>query len=74
MQSLRSITGSLVLMKTPPSYIVTTDRQRIRAACLINAAGLYADEVAALALHTKSIPSARFGASITKWSPRRKKA
>ncbi len=32
------------------SYTVTTDRQRIRAACLINAAGLHADEVAALAL------------------------
>lgn len=31
------------------AYIVTTDRQRIRAACLINAAGLHADEVAALA-------------------------
>jgi len=35
------------------SYVVTTDRQRIRAACLINAAGLHADEVAALALHKK---------------------
>ena len=35
------------------SYIVTTDRQRIRAACLLNAAGLYADDVAALALHNK---------------------
>lgn len=36
------------------SYLVTTDRQRIRAACLINAAGLHADEVAALALgHSK---------------------
>ena len=35
------------------TYIVTTDRQRIRAACLINAAGLYADDVAALALHNK---------------------
>ena len=32
------------------SYIITTDRQRVRAACLINAAGLYADDVAALAL------------------------
>ncbi|MEO8338149.1 MAG: NAD(P)/FAD-dependent oxidoreductase [Nitrospirota bacterium] len=31
-------------------YLVTTDRQRIRAACLINAAGLYADDIAALAL------------------------
>jgi glycerol-3-phosphate dehydrogenase len=35
------------------AYIVTTDRQRIRAACLINAAGLQADDVAALALHNK---------------------
>ena len=35
------------------SYIVTTDRQRIRAACLLNAAGLYADDVAALALHNR---------------------
>jgi glycerol-3-phosphate dehydrogenase len=32
------------------AYIVTTDRQRIRAACLINAAGLYSDDIAALAL------------------------
>ena len=30
------------------AYLVTTDRQMIRAACLINAAGLRADEVAAL--------------------------
>jgi glycerol-3-phosphate dehydrogenase len=35
------------------AYVVTTDRQRIRAACLINAAGLHADDVAALALHNK---------------------
>ncbi len=35
------------------AYIVTTDRQRIRAGCLINAAGLYADDVAALALRYK---------------------
>ena len=35
------------------AYIVTTDRQRIRAACLINAAGLYADDIAALALRYK---------------------
>jgi L-2-hydroxyglutarate oxidase LhgO len=34
-------------------YIVTTDRQKIRAACLINAAGLYADDVASLALRNK---------------------
>jgi len=32
------------------AYVVTTDRQKIRAACLINAAGLYADDIAALAL------------------------
>jgi len=32
------------------SYLVSTDRQRIRVACLINAAGLYADEIASLAL------------------------
>jgi L-2-hydroxyglutarate oxidase LhgO len=32
------------------SYLVSTDRQRIRTACLINAAGLFADEVAALVL------------------------
>ena len=35
------------------TYIVTTDRKRIRAACLINAAGLYSDDIAALALHNK---------------------
>lgn len=35
------------------TYLVTTDRQKIRAACLINAAGLHADEIAALALHRK---------------------
>jgi L-2-hydroxyglutarate oxidase LhgO len=35
------------------AYIVTTDRQSIRAACLINAAGLYADDIAALALRYK---------------------
>jgi glycerol-3-phosphate dehydrogenase len=35
------------------SYIVTTDRQRVRAACLINAAGLYSDDIAALALRHK---------------------
>jgi L-2-hydroxyglutarate oxidase LhgO len=35
------------------AYIVTTDRLRIRAACLINAAGLHADDVAALALQHK---------------------
>ncbi|MDP1949284.1 MAG: NAD(P)/FAD-dependent oxidoreductase [Nitrospirota bacterium] len=34
-------------------YIVTTDRQRVRAACVINAAGLHADDVAAFALHHK---------------------
>ena len=35
------------------TYIVTTDRQRIRAGCLINAAGLNADDIAALALGYK---------------------
>lgn len=35
------------------AYIITTERQRLRAAGLINAAGLHADEVAALALSTK---------------------
>lgn len=35
------------------TYIVTTDRKRIRATCLINAAGLYADDIASLALHYK---------------------
>jgi glycerol-3-phosphate dehydrogenase len=34
-------------------YIVTTDRQRVRAACLINAAGLHADDIAAFASHNK---------------------
>ncbi len=34
-------------------YIVTTDRQKVRAACLINAAGLYSDDIAALALRHK---------------------
>ena len=33
------------------SYLVSTDRQQFRAACLINAAGLYADEIAFLAMH-----------------------
>ena len=35
-------------------YLVTTDRLRIRAACVINAAGLHADEVAAIAPHKKN--------------------
>ncbi len=35
------------------SYLVSTDRQQIRTACLINAAGLYADEIAALGLSHK---------------------
>jgi len=34
-------------------YIVTTERQSIRAACLINAAGLHADNIATLALRYK---------------------
>jgi L-2-hydroxyglutarate oxidase LhgO len=36
------------------AYLVATDRQRIRAACLINAAGLHADEIAALAPYKKN--------------------
>ncbi|MDF0652096.1 MAG: FAD-dependent oxidoreductase [Nitrospira sp.] len=40
------------------SYLVSTDRQRIRTACLINAAGLYADEIAALGMsHRKYVIS-----------------
>lgn len=35
------------------SYLVSTDRRRIRTTCLINAAGLYADEIAALGLSQK---------------------
>jgi glycerol-3-phosphate dehydrogenase len=35
------------------SYIVATDRQTIRAGCVINAAGLYADDIAAFALRHK---------------------
>ena len=35
------------------SYVVTTDRQRIRTASLINAAGLHADDIATLALHNQ---------------------
>ena len=31
------------------AYLVTTDRQKVRAGCVINAAGLHADDVAALA-------------------------
>ncbi len=34
-------------------YVVTTGRRTVRAGCLINAAGLHADEVAALALGTR---------------------
>jgi glycerol-3-phosphate dehydrogenase len=34
------------------AYIVSTDRQTIRATCLINAAGLHSDHIAALALPT----------------------
>jgi glycerol-3-phosphate dehydrogenase len=36
--------------KEAATYTITTDRQKIRATCLINAAGLYADDVAALPL------------------------
>jgi glycerol-3-phosphate dehydrogenase len=40
-----------------PAYLVTTDRHQFRVACLINAAGLHADDIAALALscHTYRI-------------------
>jgi L-2-hydroxyglutarate oxidase LhgO len=38
---------------SPTSYLVTTDRNRIRTTCLINAAGLYADDIASLALRNK---------------------
>lgn len=39
-------------------YMVTTDRQTIRAACVINAAGLHADDMAALAIgHRKYVIS-----------------
>lgn len=37
----------------PTSYLVTTDRSRLRTTCLINAAGLYADDIASLASHKK---------------------
>ena len=32
------------------AYLITTDRQTLRVACLINAAGLHADDIAAFAL------------------------
>lgn len=35
------------------AYIVSTDRRKIRATCLINAAGLHSDDIANLALHKK---------------------
>lgn len=36
------------------AYLITTDRQEIRASCIINAAGLHADDIASLALsHSK---------------------
>ncbi|MBH0189340.1 MAG: NAD(P)/FAD-dependent oxidoreductase [Nitrospira sp.] len=35
------------------AYIISTDRQTIRATCLINAAGLYSDHIANLACHSK---------------------
>ena len=37
----------------PSAVVVTTERHRFRAGCLINAAGLYADDIAALALHER---------------------
>jgi L-2-hydroxyglutarate oxidase LhgO len=42
----------IVIDEADGSYLVSTDRQQIRVACLINAAGLYADEMASLALRT----------------------
>jgi L-2-hydroxyglutarate oxidase LhgO len=42
----------IVIDEVDGSYLVSTDRQQIRVACLINAAGLYADEMASLALRT----------------------
>lgn len=40
------------------SYLISTDRKRIRTTCLINAAGLYADDIAALGMsHRKYIIS-----------------
>ncbi|MDF0667436.1 MAG: FAD-dependent oxidoreductase [Nitrospira sp.] len=35
------------------SYLISTDRQQIQTTCLINAAGLYADEIAALGMSYK---------------------
>jgi L-2-hydroxyglutarate oxidase LhgO len=32
------------------AYLITTDRRQFQVACLINAAGLHADDIAALAL------------------------
>ncbi len=34
-------------------YLISTDRQQIQATCLINAAGLYADDIAALGMSYK---------------------
>jgi glycerol-3-phosphate dehydrogenase len=50
------------------SYLVTTDRKTIRAACLINAAGLYADDIASLALHNKKYTIYPLRGSITRFS------
>jgi glycerol-3-phosphate dehydrogenase len=36
--------------ETGGAYLITTDRRQFQAACLINAAGLHADDIAALAL------------------------
>ena len=36
---------------TGSSYLVSTNRQQIQSMCVINAAGLYADEIASLTLH-----------------------
>jgi L-2-hydroxyglutarate oxidase LhgO len=45
--------GVIDIDADPTSYLLTTDRKRIRTTCLINAAGLYADDIASLALRYK---------------------
>ena len=54
-------TGSVFAFNNPvrniqsddTAYIVSTDRQTIRATCLINAAGLHSDHIANLACHSE---------------------
>lgn len=63
-QSLKAdseVTGSVFAFNNPArniqndgtAYIVTTDRETIRATCLINAAGLHSDHIANLACHSE---------------------